>query len=41
MDLHSDAAASEDAEWRAMGMHRVEAAYAAEDAVYEKLMECD
>lgn len=32
---------SEDAAWRAMGLHRLEAAYAPEDAVYEKLMECD
>lgn len=33
--------ASEDAAWCSAGVHRIEAAYVAEDAVYEKLMEWD
>ena len=39
--LHWDGVATEDAAWRAIGMNRFEAAYAPEDAVYEKLLECD
>jgi hypothetical protein len=34
-----DAAAAEDGVWRAQGRERFEAAYAPEDAVYDRLMD--
>ena len=37
--LQWDAAADEDAAWRTQGRERFEAAYAPEDAIYERLME--